>query len=240
MQYQLTESLEDYLLEIFIINREKTNIRIKDIAKRRHVKLPSVVKALDELSRKKYIDHEKYGYVELTDYGMQKAKKLYDRHRIVYRFFHNILALDEYTAEQNAHKMEHDLDVKTITIITKFTNFIENFPGHIKKNWNENFQYFNKTGKYKNKYFLEGDSTMNKIEEKNLSELNIRESGKIIRIKAGIGSLKSKLLDMGAVPGTIVKIDKKAPLGDPIDVQILDYHLTLRKDEAENIIIEEI
>jgi len=240
MQYQLTESLEDYLLEIFIISQEKTNIRIKDIAKRRHVKLPSVVKALDELSKKEYIDHEKYGYVELTDYGMEKAKKLYDRHKIVYRFFYNILGLDEYSAEQAAHKIEHDLDKKTITIITKFTNFIENFPAEIRKNWNENFQYFNKTGKYKDKYFLEGGSIMTKAVEKSLCELKIKEKGKIIRIKAGIGSLKSKLLDMGAVPGTIVKIDKKAPLGDPIDIQILGYHLTLRKDEAENIIIEEI
>ena len=51
MEYSLTSSLEDYLLDIFLIKLDKTNIRIKDIAKKRHVKFPSVVKALGELSR---------------------------------------------------------------------------------------------------------------------------------------------------------------------------------------------
>jgi Fe2+ transport system protein FeoA len=45
---------------------------------------------------------------------------------------------------------------------------------------------------------------------------------------------------MGAVNGTVVKVEKVAPLGDPIDVLIRGYHLTLRKEEAEQILIEKI
>ncbi|NOY08721.1 MAG: metal-dependent transcriptional regulator [Spirochaetes bacterium] len=239
MEYSLTNSLEDYLLEIFLIKQEKTNIRIKDIAKKRHVKFPSVVKALEELSSRNYIDHERYGYVELTDFGFEKAKKLYDRHKKVYNFLHNILGLNHSISEKDTHKIEHGLSVETVTLLTEFTNFIENSPAYTKKILYEHFRHFIKTGKYLSTAISEGVNGMKKTEEKTLKDLKIGQWGKIIRIKSGIGNLKTKLLDMGAVPGTTVKVKKVAPLGDPIDIQILGYHLTLRKNEAENIIIEE-
>ena len=44
---------------------------------------------------------------------------------------------------------------------------------------------------------------------------------------------------MGVIPGDIVSVVKVAPLGDPIDIKIKNYHLSLRKEEAEKIIVEE-
>ena len=49
-----------------------------------------------------------------------------------------------------------------------------------------------------------------------------------------------KLMDMGCVPGEIVSIEKIAPLKDPISVLVAGYSLSLRLEEAENIIIEEL
>ncbi len=56
----------------------------------------------------------------------------------------------------------------------------------------------------------------------------------------GTGSLKTRLLNMGAVPGTKVRIERAAPLGDPIEISIKGYHLSLRKTEAEQIIVKEV
>ena len=240
MQNNLTESLEDYLLEIFKINNEKKIVRIKDIAKKRHVKLPSVVRALDELASRKYVKHEKYGHVELTDYGVEKAREIYEKHKKIFNFFHNILGVDEVIAESDAHKMEHFLHEDSIERLTNFTNFFERMPKDHLKIWHHSFSYFMKTGKYHDlKNLVEGDD-MHKTKEKTLEELDVGKSCKIVRVKDGIGSLKSKLLDMGVYPGTTVKIEKKAPLGDPIDVKILGYHLSLRNEEARNIIVEDI
>lgn len=72
---------------------------------------------------------------------------------------------------------------------------------------------------------------------KYLSELKPNDSGTIKSIKAE-GSLKQKLLDMGMIPGSPIKVLKLAPLGDPIDVQIRGYQLSLRKSEAQHITIE--
>lgn len=73
--------------------------------------------------------------------------------------------------------------------------------------------------------------------ERMLSELRPGGKGKIRRIE-GEGKLKRRLLDMGVIPGNIVEIVKLAPLGDPVDVLIKGYHLSLRKDEAQHIVVE--
>ncbi len=49
-----------------------------------------------------------------------------------------------------------------------------------------------------------------------------------------------KLMEMGCVPGEKIVVDQIAPLGDPISIRIAGYHLSLRINEAENILVEEI
>lgn len=49
-----------------------------------------------------------------------------------------------------------------------------------------------------------------------------------------------KLMEMGCVPGEMVKVDQTAPLGDPISISVAGYHLSLRLDEAKLIWVEEI
>ena len=73
----------------------------------------------------------------------------------------------------------------------------------------------------------------------NLSMLKPGEGGRIIKIGA-IGAMKIRLMDMGVLVGEDVKVVKVAPLGDPIEVKIKNYSLSLRKKEAMNIMVEEI
>lgn len=72
-----------------------------------------------------------------------------------------------------------------------------------------------------------------------LSELKIGEKGLIKKVE-GEGRVRRRLFDMGVTPGVDVLLRKKAPLGDPIEIKIRGYELTLRKEEANLIIIEEI
>ena len=71
-----------------------------------------------------------------------------------------------------------------------------------------------------------------------LSELKIGASG-IITDVGGDGALRRRLLDMGLTPKTKVMVRKVAPLGDPIELYLRGYELTIRKDDANNIQIEE-
>ena len=72
---------------------------------------------------------------------------------------------------------------------------------------------------------------------KPLNELNPRERGKIVRV-GGRGTIRRRFLDMGLVSGSDIEVERVAPLGDPIEVKIKGYHLTLRKEEAANIKVE--
>lgn len=72
---------------------------------------------------------------------------------------------------------------------------------------------------------------------KKLSEFSIGETGVIVKV-GGDGRIKRRLFDMGVTPGAQVFLRKKAPLGDPIEITIRGYELTLRKTEAENVEME--
>lgn len=72
-----------------------------------------------------------------------------------------------------------------------------------------------------------------------LSELSVGESGKITKVN-GEGAIRRRLFDMGVTPGAEVFFRKKAPLGDPIEVTLRGYELTLRKAEAACIEVETI
>jgi ferrous iron transport protein A len=72
-----------------------------------------------------------------------------------------------------------------------------------------------------------------------LAELKPGQKGRITRIGA-LGPLKRRLMDMGVVVGEDVAIEKVAPLGDPIEVRIKSYNLSLRKKEANEIQVEAV
>ncbi|MBR6273837.1 MAG: ferrous iron transport protein B [Lachnospiraceae bacterium] len=70
----------------------------------------------------------------------------------------------------------------------------------------------------------------------NLSELKIGESARIVSV-GGEGALRQHFLDMGVIPGVEMTLVKFAPMGDPIEFRIHDYELTLRLDDAKNILV---
>ena len=72
---------------------------------------------------------------------------------------------------------------------------------------------------------------------KRLDELKIGETGLITKVE-GEGRLRRRLLDMGVTPRTSVYLRKKAPLGDPLEITIRGYELTLRKTEARLVVLE--
>ncbi|MBQ8394318.1 MAG: ferrous iron transport protein A [Clostridia bacterium] len=70
-----------------------------------------------------------------------------------------------------------------------------------------------------------------------LSELKVGEKGTVVAVN-GEGAVRRRLFDMGITPGAEVYLRKKAPLGDPIEIALRGYELTLRKSEAANVDIQ--
>ncbi len=72
----------------------------------------------------------------------------------------------------------------------------------------------------------------------NLKEMEIKSKGKIIGYSTKDRHYRQKLLRMGLVKGETFTIIRKAPMGDPIEIKIKGYSLTLRKDEADALLVE--
>jgi ferrous iron transport protein A len=72
----------------------------------------------------------------------------------------------------------------------------------------------------------------------NLAMLKPGEKGRIAKMEA-IGPLRRRLMDMGVLVGEEITVEKVAPLGDPIEITVKNYNLSLRKKEAEGILLED-
>lgn len=73
--------------------------------------------------------------------------------------------------------------------------------------------------------------------EKILKDFAPGETGKVLKISGG-GNIKRRLYDMGVTPGAQIKLIKTAPLGDPLCVLLRGYELSVRKNEAAEVIME--
>ena len=69
-----------------------------------------------------------------------------------------------------------------------------------------------------------------------LDKLPLKKFATIISV-GGEGILRRRLLDMGLTPKTVLMVRKRAPLGDPIEIYLRDYELTLRLEDAKKIIV---
>jgi len=121
----LTEGLQDYLEAILLCSAEHKFVRTKHLAEKLGVKSPSVNAAVKELARLGFVEHESYGYIELTAEGRRQAECVYSRHKILYRFFAKTLSLPNDLAEDTACGIEHHLDELTLKKITRLLDFLE-------------------------------------------------------------------------------------------------------------------
>ena len=131
---------------IFELDEEKRVVRVKDIAKRMDVKMPTVTSMLKTLSDRGLVHYEKYEYVELTRDGADVGREMRRRHEILREFLTEILKIDFETADAEACKMEHTLSPETLDSLTDFVEFIRTCP-RAGKSWLQYFEEFRRHGR---------------------------------------------------------------------------------------------
>ncbi|WP_457572647.1 metal-dependent transcriptional regulator [Desulfovulcanus sp.] len=146
VEKELTSSMEDYLEVIFELDEVKKVVRVKDIANRLGVKMPSVTSMLKALSDRGLVNYEKYGYVTLTGKGAEVGKEVHQRHKVLLRFLVEFLKVDFETANEDACKMEHILSDVTLNSLIAFMQFIQNCP-RTGENWLRYFEGYKKRGR---------------------------------------------------------------------------------------------
>lgn len=117
---KLTKSLEDYIEAAYLVKKENGAIRLKDVAKKVCVELPSANQAMKRLAEKGLVEYEKYELIKLTEEGERAGSSVYRKHQVLFDFLTKILKVDEKTASEEACCMEHYLSSKTINKLMKF------------------------------------------------------------------------------------------------------------------------
>lgn len=110
---------------------------------------------------------------------------------------------------------------------------------HWEGDWHKKFSYNLQINQV-----IDTKSKMDNIPVKNITEIRLcdlkeGQAGRIVRI-GGHGFLRRRLFEMGLVKGTQVYVEKYAPLKDPLELIVKGYHVSLRVEEASQVIIEEI
>ena len=137
----LTSVMEDYLEAIFDLNQEKKFVRVKDVAKRMGVKMPTVSSMLKTLNDRGLVNYERYGYVELTKDGEDIGKEVRRRHGVFLKFLTEILGIEFEIADLEACKMEHTLSSDTLDRLSAFMGFVQTSP-RVGKNWLKHFKEY--------------------------------------------------------------------------------------------------
>jgi len=150
MEKLLTSAMEDYLELILKLQQENKVVRVRDIAKGMNVKMPSVTSMLQNLSKKNFINHEKYEYVELTPAGLKKAREALRKHQILFNFLKNVLKVNAKQADIDACQMEHAISPVTLKKLVAFIGFIEFCP-RAGFDWLEYFKSYCRNGSTKEK-----------------------------------------------------------------------------------------
>jgi len=213
------------------------------------VSMPSASAAVQSLRDRNLITHEPYGSVALTDEGRRTAEFLMRRHHTLTAFLRDILGLDPEQAEAEACGVEHALSPLTLSRLLAFVDFVERCPRggeqwlrHLSDRW----------GDTPCEQDCEACITAIEPPERNpfserregedaitLDRVPPGQRGRVLRL-SGDSSIRRRIMDMGVTPGAEIEVERLAPLGDPIEIEVRGYHLSLRKREAAQIVVEPI
>jgi DtxR family Mn-dependent transcriptional regulator len=247
----LSASLEDYLETIYHLVTENRVARVRDISARMGVNMSSVTGALKQLSSHNLVHYEPYQVITLTDAGLTRAKEQVRRHNILKNFLLNVLSLSSKVADDNADRMEHAVDARTLERFVRFAEFVDRCPRGGKE-WIELFRTYCEKGAPNEKCERCLEACLDAIRQVKeggkpqapvvagpvpLSELAPGEKGAVVKV-GGQSTIRSRIVEMGIVRGTVVEVERFAPLGDPMELKVKGYHLSLRKEEAAGVLVE--
>jgi DtxR family Mn-dependent transcriptional regulator len=120
MKRKLSPSKEDYLKTIYSLETSQGTVRVKDIAGRMKISMPSVTSALKNLEQQGLVWHPRYDRVGLTSDGTRCARSVYKRHRVLKEFLCQVLGIDTKIADKDACGMEHSISPETLERMVAF------------------------------------------------------------------------------------------------------------------------
>ncbi len=242
----LSTSLEDYLETIYELSQSGGKVRVKDIASARSVKAASVSVALGKLADLGHLRYERRGTIALTDSGLSIGRKMLSRHKMLCRFFAEVLQLPADEADAQACAMEHSLTDKGMNQLVRFFEFLGSCPevGNVIERFHTCPRRHGESPAVQE----EGPSPKaidhcalchpapSSHPTRPLTALRPGESARVANIVSH-GAIRQRMLDMGLLPNALVEVSRFGPGGDPVWIRCLGSQVALRRAEAETVLM---
>lgn len=236
----MSSPLEDYLETIYLLVQEHGFARVKDIAQARDVKAATVSIALRKLAEGNFLRYERREYIGLTTKGEEAARRIITRHRLLTRFFQEVLKMSSHAAGKQACAMEHTLTDEAMDRMVRFFEFLGNCPLVIEI-FHHCFIGTNAENEVLCNTAIEKCAKCplkNKVKSMSIADLKQGQRAIVIQINA-TGTIRQRLLDMGILPDTVIELERTAIGGDPLWIRCQGTRLALRRSEAANILVRE-
>ena len=122
----ISKSQEDYLKAMYVLKMKNGEIRVTDIAEYLNISKPSVTKAINNMKEIGLVNNETYGKIELTEQGIDIAKKVLEAYDISYVFLKDVLGLEEEKAKKEAEKLKLTMEDNTLNYLAKYVHKVLN------------------------------------------------------------------------------------------------------------------
>jgi DtxR family transcriptional regulator, Mn-dependent transcriptional regulator len=227
------EQVEEYIEAIFDIAGEKGIARTTEVAKRLDKSPPSVTEVFHSLAQNGLIQYEAYKGAKLTDNGVNIAKKMKRRHRLLEVFLKEKLHINCKKIHAEACRMEHSISDETGNSICRLLKAPARCP----------------TGKpiYPCEKGIETCNECEKVADEGkpvthrdivpITDLQPNQKGIIAFLRGGRKAIQ-RLSDLGLTPETEVTLVRKASLGGPIEVSVRRTTLAVGRGIADNIFVK--
>lgn len=123
---KLTNSQEEYLRTIYLLEKNNKKVRVTDIAKKLNITKPSVNKAIKNLKELELVNYEAYGDITLTKHGEIHAKQIIQKQDTLKLFLMEVLEVDCNQAEEEAKAMKYAMSESTIKKMDQYISKILN------------------------------------------------------------------------------------------------------------------
>jgi DtxR family transcriptional regulator, Mn-dependent transcriptional regulator len=235
----VSESLEDYLELVYTLSRDRGSARVGDLARARSVSMASASLAVKKLKRDGLVEAVSRDGIRLTEEGADLARQLSSRHEFLTRFLRDLLGVEPATAEKDACAIEHHLSPDTLSHLVAFAQFAgSRMCGG--ESISDAFRVSEPTGCItgpvhgRGRVRCRGD-----ISGPNLAELEPGERCRIVHLHAECG-VRQRLAALGLLPGTEVRLERRAPIGGPVQIALDHSMLSIRRRDAAAIEVERL
>ena len=233
----ISSTHEDYLETVYLLVQEHGFARVKDIAKARDVKAATISIAMRKLAEADYVNYEKREYINLTAKGEEAARRVLSRHRLLTRFFSEVLNMPADAASKQACSMEHWLTNEAMVRMVRFIEFLGSCPFVL-----ETFRRCpigvrpEEHGECSTRGQCAGCAFTTNEGIRSLADMRPGERATVSRL-ASSGETRQRLLDTGLLPETELEMERLDSDTGSVRFRSEGANLLLTLQEAKEVLI---